>query len=366
MNSENKNKIVMIVCAIFFIGISFCCWVKPADIFSISERRNLHQFPEVSFERVLSGKFMEDFDDYTLDQFPLREKFRNIKAIFASKFMRQSDNNGIYIADGYISKIEYPLKEDAVIRAGERFQSIYDKYLDGKDMKIYVSVVPDKNYFMAEESGHLSMDYSNLIRVFLEEMSFAQYIDIVSLLSLDDYYKTDTHWRQECIKDVAEEMLQTMNVPFSTEYQEKILEQPFYGVYYGQAALPFPEEEIKYLTSETLSECVVYDYENDKTMGIYDLEKGCGKDPYELFLSGSLPLITIENPNVDNEKELLLFRDSFGSSLAPLLVEGYGKITLIDIRYLQSDMLERFIDFQNQDVLFLYSTLVLNNSETLK
>ncbi len=366
MNTENKNKIVMFACTIFFIGVSFCCWLKPSDTFSFSERRNLHQFPEVSFEKLLSGVFMEDFDDYTSDQFPLREKFRNIKAIFTSKFIHQSDNNGIYIADGYISKMEYPLKEDAVIHAGERFRYIYDKYLDGKDMKIYTSVVPDKNYFMAEESGHLSMDYSSLIRIFLDEMSFAQYIDIVSLLSLGDYYKTDTHWRQECITDVAEEILQTMNAPFNTEYQEKIWEQPFYGVYYGQAALPFPEEEIKYLTSEMLSECVVYDYENDKIMGIYDLEKGCGKDPYELFLSGSLPLITIENPNADSGKELLLFRDSFGSSLAPLLVEGYEKITLIDIRYLQPDMLERFIDFQNQDVLFLYSTLVLNNSETLK
>ena len=76
--------------------------------------------------------------------------------------------------------------------------------------------------------------------------------------------------------------------------------------------------------------------------------------------------ITIENPNATTGKELIIFRDSFGSSLAPLLVEGYEKITLVDIRYLRSDMLSKFITFENQDVLFLYSTLVLNNSETLK
>ena len=85
-----------------------------------------------------------------------------------------------------------------------------------------------------------------------------------------------------------------------------------------------------------------------------------------MFLSGSLPLVTITNPVAETDRELILFRDSFGSSMAPLLVSGYRKITLVDIRYLHPDLLERYIEFDGQDVLFLYSTLVLNHSETLK
>ena len=61
-------------------------------------------------------------------------------------------------------------------------------------------------------------------------------------------------------------------------------------------------------------------------------------------------------------KELLLFRDSFGSSIAPLLVENYSKITLIDLRYISSMILDKYIDFKEQDVLFLYSTVVLNQN----
>lgn len=67
-----------------------------------------------------------------------------------------------------------------------------------------------------------------------------------------------------------------------------------------------------------------------------------------------------------SSKELVLFRDSFGSSIAPLLLEGYSKITLVDIRYIHPDYLEQYMDFTDCDVLFLYSTLVLNNSDTLK
>ena len=48
------------------------------------------------------------------------------------------------------------------------------------------------------------------------------------------------------------------------------------------------------------------------------------------------------------------------------VVEGYKKITLVDIRYMHPNLLENYIEFNSQDVLFLYSTSVLNNSETIK
>ena len=66
------------------------------------------------------------------------------------------------------------------------------------------------------------------------------------------------------------------------------------------------------------------------------------------------------------DRELVIFRDSFASSLAPLLLEGYSRVTLVDIRYLSPAQLGRYLTFTDQDVLFLYSTGVLNNSSTLK
>ena len=58
----------------------------------------------------------------------------------------------------------------------------------------------------------------------------------------------------------------------------------------------------------------------------------------------------------------MLFRDSFGSSIAPLLIENYRKITLIDLRYINSELLSEYVEFNNQDVLFLYSGVVLNQN----
>ena len=64
--------------------------------------------------------------------------------------------------------------------------------------------------------------------------------------------------------------------------------------------------------------------------------------------------------NATSDKELIVFRDSFASSMVPLLLENYKTVTLVDIRYMSTQVLGNFIDFHGQDVLFLYSTTVLN------
>ena len=111
----------------------------------------------------------------------------------------------------------------------------------------------------------------------------------------------------------------------------------------------------------------MWDYESDSRCGLYDVDAAQAGTAYDLFLSGSRPLLRVESPLSATERELIVFRDSFGSSLIPLLAESYRTITVVDIRYLASDLLERFVTFHgSEDVLFLYSTMVLHNSKTMK
>ncbi len=363
--SKTSNKIISIILVIFFLCVSVFCWVKPQDNFSESERRKLSSFPQISVQNILSGKFMTDFESYTADQFPLRDKLRTLKALTNLYIFRQSDNNDIYIKDGYISKGEYPLNEESIEVAGKKLKYVYDKYLKYENTNNYFSVIPDKNYFLQDEST-LNLDYEKMISQLKNETKFLEYIDIFPQLSLDSYYKTDTHWRQEKILGVAKKLGDAMGVSFKGNYKENVLENKFFGVYHGQSALPVSGEELVYLTNKYTENAKVFDYQNNKEISVYDMEKAVGKDPYEIYLSGSLSLITIENESSPSDKELVIFRDSFGSSIAPLLIEGYKKITVVDIRYIHPDMIENYIEFTNQDVLFLYSTLVLNNSETIK
>lgn len=367
MNNKKIRAIGTVILVVLWAALTVFLWFGPAKEMSESERRPLAQAPELTAQTLLDGKFMTGFESYTLDQFPLRDTFRQIKSLFHYYGLQQSDNNDIYVADGYAAKLEYPLNEDSVTYATGRFQRLYEKYLKDTGSKVYLTVAPDKGYYLAEENGYIAMDYEAMFTQLQTHMPWAQYVDITDCLDYDDYYRTDTHWRQEYLIPAAAKLCQAMGVtaPQEGDYTKTAVSD-FYGVYYGQAALPMAAEPLYVMQSDLLNACKVYDFESGQYTTVYDETKLTSRDLYEVFLSGSRSLLTIENPNATTDRELIIIRDSFGSSMAPLLVQDYAKVTLVDIRYMNLEVLDKFLEFNGQDVLFLYSTLVLNNSNTIK
>lgn len=360
-----QAKITVCTLAVAYGILVLLTVCKPDQDFSITERRKLTQKPEFSWSSVQNGNFMTDIEKYATDQFPFRDGFRSVKAIFSTGILQNKDTNGIYYKDGYLAQMEYPIDEDSIKRAAGIFSQMNKNYFAGTDVNPYICIIPDKNHVLSGNE-YLTMDYEQFIQVVEKETAFAQPISIVEYIQLSDFYKTDTHWKQEEIIDIALKIAEEMQTPLSGEYECKRLDTPFYGVYYGQRALPIAPDAITYCSNSVLKNCRVYDHENGKEIPMYDLSKAVGRDPYELFLGGNVSLVTIENPNTLSQKELVVFGDSFSRSIVPLLAEGYAKTTLVDIRYLSSISVGKYITFTDQDVLFLYSTSVLNNSITLK
>lgn len=361
---KNKSKILTIIIAVFMSLITLACWALPKQEYSEAERRPLQEKPELSVQTILSGEYMEVFEKYVVDHFPERDFFRTVKALFSEYVFNKKDNNSLYLANGHISKIEYPQNDEMLDYAEERFDFLYNTYLKDKNVNVYLSIVPDKNYFLAEKNGYLSIDYDAFIENFKSRVDYMDYIDLVPMLSIDDFYRTDSHWKQENIVDIAEFVAESMGTCAKSEYTVNTLNNPFKGVYLGQSALPVEPDTIKYLTNDILNSCKVNYYDTGIAVGgdLYNMEKATGKDAYEMFLSGTTPMVEIINENASSGKELVVFRDSYASSLVPLLVPGYSKITVVDIRYMQSNFVGNFIDFDNQDVYFIYSTTLLNNS----
>jgi len=365
MKKQFIRMIGISLVAVLWLLLTFSAWFSPSRDVSDAERRNLAQFPTLSVQTLLNGSFMTKFEEYTLDQFPLRDTFRQVKSLFHYYVLGQKDNNNIYLADGYTAKLEYPLNEASVNQAVNRFNWIYDNYLAESDCRAFFTVAPDKGYYLAEDNGYPAMDYQKLFTTLKDKLPWAAHVDITDCLSIEDYYRTDTHWRQEALLDAANKLGDAMNISIP-DFTKTQIEKPFYGVYYGQAALPMDSEPMYILNNDTLAGCTVYNHETKGTSSVYDMTKLGSRDLYDIYLSGAASLLTITNPNASTNRELIVFRDSFGSSMVPLLVEDYKTVTLVDIRYVSSAYLEQVFQFDNQDVLFLYSTLILNNSTSLK
>ena len=362
-----QNILTVTLSALFLGGFLLAAILTPDKTDSLSERRTLAQRPALRASAVADGTYMTAFEKYTLDQFPLRDNFRALKAFFAGNILRERDNNGVYSAEDHLAKLDYPVNPDLIRRAAERFSAVYETYFTGGDANIYYTVVPDKNHFLAAQNGYPAMDYALLTDTLRGGMPFAEYIGIFDTLSLDKFYRTDAHWRQEELGETASAIAAAMGASLPAEYETVDMSAAFRGVYAGQYALPVEPDALRYLTNDTIAALRVYDYETGKEIPVYDPALAAGRDGYEMFLGGTKALLTIENPAAETDRELVLFRDSFGSSIAPLLAQGYAKVTIVDIRYMAPALIGRFVDLSEaDDVLFLYSTGVINHSETIQ
>lgn len=365
MKNNVKHIVVTAVFSLFLgVFLVLCLLHEPVAV-SESERRPLAQMPtDITWNGIVDKTVIDGFEDYSVDQFPFREFFRSLKARFQLNVLHLKENNGYAVEDGYIAKIESDFNDTFVDSALETLSNIYDRYIKDNGGNCYLTIIPDKNYFFAKEYGYLSPDYEGLTARAIYALPEAEYIDLYDTLELEDYYRTDTHWSQDKLDTVVEKLATAMGSSehLSGKFEYHTL-SPFYGVYHKQSALYPSPEALVYLTNDILDSCTVYDYETGETSTIYDMNKfENGSDGYEFYLSGTRALIRIDNPNAATNKDLVIFRDSFGSSLAPLLAEGYSSIYLVDIRYVEPSMLNVFIDFEGKDVLFMYSALILNSN----
>ena len=378
MNKKIKNIIISIGFVTILILILLLNIIKKDTEISISERRKLAKFPKITIEGIINKTVTNNLEKYLEDQFIGRDIFIKTKYNFNEKIYRQKDNNGKYVKDDIIYKIEYPLNEKVITKNVKKLEEINQKYLQG--LNKYYTIIPDKNYYSKE--NNLKLDYNKIEKIFEENLSNAQYIEIKNMLNINDYYKTDIHWKQENIIKIANKIKEEMNLEKQNKKYNQNKIENFYGGLISGIGKKLKPDELIYLTNEELENSVTYNYETKKQGKIYDLEKNQeNKDKYDIFLSGPTPIIEIKNTNKinenkknekkenekneneknENKKELIIFRDSFASSLAPLFVENYEKITLIDLRYINSNYIENYIKFENKDILFAYSGVVLNN-----
>ena len=323
--------------------------------FSYNERRKLSVIP--NFE--LSTKMSNKVETYLLDHFPLRDYFRKIKSVFNYKVLFKLENNDVYFKDNYVFKSMYPINKKSIDN--------YNKYLDNissllsSDNKLYVMIIPDKNYYL-DDSDFLNIDYN-----YIYDNVGVNYnkIDVRDVLNLNDYYYTDTHWKQENLDKVIKEMSDKMNFDYEKINYKKNIYDKFYGIYYGESLNNKPDI-LTYLTNDVITNSNVFYLENKKLTSVYNTSKLDGMDSYNVYLDGASSFIEIYNSKSSNQKELIIFRDSFGSSISPLLINYYSKITIIDNRYISSNYFTDLVEFTNQDVLVMNSTLIINESFTLK
>ncbi|MDR3069481.1 MAG: hypothetical protein LBU38_00520 [Propionibacteriaceae bacterium] len=360
-STSSLKPMVMAVAFILAIGGSGLAllFAKPENILP-GERRPPAEPP--SMAKLIDGGWDKSFESYLSDRFPGREQLRGIVSFTKLDLFRQSDVDGRYRSDGQVGQFE-AVRPDSVRLCAEKIATVAAS-LPGR--RHFYAVIPDKSSYLEDFPGYDPAQVKTIITPLLSELTE---VDLTSALSSEDYYTTDLHWNQVKLENVASTLGQSMGFNPARGTEQKLVGS-FWGTFAGQLALPMPPDQLFYLTSPVIDQ-IQTGYLNAQTGSfepglLYQLDRFTGPDPYDVFLGGPQPLIRLGNPTVSKKRQLVVFRDSFGSSLTPLLLDSYSEVVLVDLRYINSKLLTRYVQIDaDADVLFLYSSQVVNHAETL-
>lgn len=355
---------LLLLLLLFWISLPF----SAQKTYSDDERRILQAFPQLEAAQLANASYPDLLERALKDHFPLRELWRNLDTTSSIYLFGHLQHRGYAISRHHILKLSYAIDQASVQHAANHMAAIHQRYLSDTDCSLFLCVIPEKNYYLLD-FPYPSLDPQLFLAQIKATLPGLTVIPLVKQLNLSSYYQTDPHWKQEMLRPVANQLLSFLcpeEIVPSVTYTQKIADSSFHGAYSGGAGWMFLQDSILYLKTPQLDSVEVVNPVSGQSVPLYDHSALLGRDPYTFFLLGNQPILTMTNPNSSTNRQLIIFRDSFASPLAPLLLVTYRQITLIDTRYLSISSIQDYVSFQEQDVLFLYSTLLLNDSATLK
>lgn len=368
MRKKSKNTMNPLRCisgffVIFIAVITIINLIVPSKDMSEEENRKLATRPKVTLSGILSGTYMDKFEEYMSDQFVGRNGLRTIKVGI------ERAGGGKKINDVFIGKHKQLLEDIAEPdeqNTEENIKAINDVAEKYKDINFNMMLVPDAANILKDDLPVLAdtADQSALMSRVKKQLSDSvNWIDVSKPLNehKDEkiYYKTDHHWTSlgafYAFKDAAP--LLGINDDVSSMFIPYPVSLDFNGTLAAMSGSRLNEkEEIDiYVPKDMDKELIVnYEKEQKKTTTLYDRSKLKTRDQYAVFLGGNSPLIDIRTLS-NNSGRLLVIKDSFANCFIPFLTPFYREIVMVDPRYYTGTFSELMDVYKITDVLFLYS-----------
>lgn len=362
---ERSAKIYFKITLIFLLFMAVACGFlifQPDREYSESENRMLAQKPEFSLTSLASGKFMTDMEDYVTDQFFFRDQWISLK-VLEDMTLGKRESNGVYIGKkGYLMQI--PENNPDMDAVQNTLESIRDFAQRNKDINTVMSLVPNAAYISTQliPANAPVRDQSQDISLAEDTVgSFLTFVDLTDTMSSHKdeaiYYKTDHHWTSLGARYAFDTLYSALGIQDpAQDYTVYPVTHTFSGTLASKSGYNRSQDTIDiYVPQDVNTECVVnYVEEGEKTASMYESSALDQKDQYEVFFGGNHSRIDISTPLEEN-KNLLIFKDSYANCLIPFLQPYFRSIIVIDPRYYYDDVDSLITDNNITDILFLYN-----------
>lgn len=357
------NCIFVIVMVLILAGTGIEIFVTKDRSFSENENRYLEERPQISLSNIENTDFQKSLENFISDQIPEREKLITLRSV-AKELTGIKDIEGAYIGkDGYyLEKITNEDVSEEQLKNNIRYVNTF--FNKNKELKSYVMLIPGSGNILTDKlPKHADVyDYNYYEKIAEKEFTnnadnntqIVNTYDALKKLSKDYiYYKTDHHWTTKGAFISYNEFCKVEGIesePYENLEMKNVTDK-FYGTLYSKV-LDKKKKGDSIEIAENIPQCNVMI--NGKKSEIYHIDKLKEKDKYQVFFGGNYGVVSIENNEANNDKNLLIIKDSYANSFTPFLLKDYKTITIVDYRYFSGN-LQSIVESNNiTDVLVLY------------
>lgn len=352
------------------------------------ENRSLAKMPQWSAQSFFDGSFGLHLENALKDQFFLREPMirwskkiegwtgTGYQMVFSSAGIADNPNQrGMFYRTKYgwimlfyrVPEFE-ALYADAILRFSERHP----------ELQIYSMIIPSKTLFITDEGDAISSDQRisiDHVSGLLAASDRIQPIYLADAFAARDprelYFRTDYHWNGAGSKLAYEVLCDALGDADAKALIKSEVYSGFLGNLIGQTG----DIELQYAPDEVsvnfpLTAHVFYKYHYDEQgreveepskPNAVSLSFSGGRASYAVYMGGDMPRALIRRTEPLGRGKILVFKDSYGNALAPLLVNVFDEVHVIDPRHYKGDIGELIEEQGITHALIVNIIDVLNN-----
>jgi hypothetical protein len=370
-----NNKVFFIIFISIWLIIIILNFIWPKQIFSQEENRMLATVPSFSLESFIDGKYLNSMNDYINDHFAFRNFYLKLNSWWEVNVLNKKENNGVYIGnDGYLFEKIDNVDIDNTYKNAEVIDT-FAKKMKAKNIPTYFLLIPNSIYINSDKlpDNVIPPDQEYTINEVYNRTNNCININIVDKLKEENkkielYFKTDHHINSNGAFVIYSEFCRQTGKKIIdiNEFEVRTLTNEFLGTFDSKAQILGQEKDtITVYENEINTDIKEAIYDKETTNSLFNEEYLSVKDKYSYFLNGNNSKAVIKT-KVNNDKKLLVIKDSYAHIMSQFLCEEYSEVHFLDPRYTNFDYEDYITENGITDVMFLYNVSTFEKDVSIK
>lgn len=355
-----RSKVTVTIFLLILSGMSVFGFAAGDERYSEKENRYLAIKPELDSGNLLNGKYQEDYEMYLADKTIFRNKWIELKTYIKLASLKK-DVNGVYFGkDNYL--IERQDTDKFETENADKNCKYLEEFVNNYKINTDISImlVPNTSEILKKKLPKYAYNFNETryINDIYKEIGEDNTVDVNEILKAHKdeylYYKTDHHWTTLGAYYAFTEYADKIGINIE-KYTTKLVTDKFYGTMSSKANLEIEADKV-YIYEPDKEEEVSVRYNNSTELkdSLYEMSALDKKDKYSIFLGGNNPLVQITT-NAENDRKVLVIKDSFAHCFIPFMISGFSKIDVVDLRYYNESIRKMIEEGGYTDILVLYN-----------